>query len=174
MYICVCMWPFSFSYAGKGDVITCSSKQTSELFYSALGGLGQVGIITRARIALQPAPNRVLCLCSLSYNFFQIGFEFLANAEYWSVHGEFAFPAGYLDTAILQRLLCIFKRPGTSYRKQGKAGKYWIRLCGRFCSNAAGSCRPFLLSSSWPTENNCFTRTIRNPLHHWNSQILWW
>ncbi|KAL6226696.1 hypothetical protein ACLB2K_000657 [Fragaria x ananassa] len=45
---------------GKGDVITCSSKQTSELFYSALGGLGQVGIITRARIALQPAPNRAV------------------------------------------------------------------------------------------------------------------
>ncbi|KAF8094386.1 hypothetical protein N665_0364s0015 [Sinapis alba] len=44
---------------GKGDVMTCSEKQNSELFYSVLGGLGQFGIITRARIALGPAPHMV-------------------------------------------------------------------------------------------------------------------
>jgi FAD/FMN-containing dehydrogenase len=31
----------------------------SDLFYAALGGLGQFGIITRARIALEPAPKMV-------------------------------------------------------------------------------------------------------------------
>ncbi|KAJ7979347.1 Cytokinin dehydrogenase [Quillaja saponaria] len=44
---------------GKGEFFTCSTEKNSGLFYSALGGLGQFGIITRARILLQPAPNRV-------------------------------------------------------------------------------------------------------------------
>ncbi|XP_065850138.1 cytokinin dehydrogenase 3-like [Euphorbia lathyris] len=44
---------------GKGEVVTCSKKKNSELFYGVLGGLGQFGIITRARIALDPAPKRV-------------------------------------------------------------------------------------------------------------------
>ncbi|CAN1256171.1 Cytokinin dehydrogenase 1 [Linum perenne] len=44
---------------GKGEVVTCSKKQKPELFFSVLGGLGQFGIITRATIALEPAPNMV-------------------------------------------------------------------------------------------------------------------
>ncbi|KAF5743058.1 cytokinin dehydrogenase 3 [Tripterygium wilfordii] len=43
---------------GKGEFVTCSAKNNPELFYAVLGGLGQFGIITRARIPLQPAPNR--------------------------------------------------------------------------------------------------------------------
>jgi len=38
----------------------CSEKQNEELFHSVLGGLGQFGIITRARILLEPAPSMVL------------------------------------------------------------------------------------------------------------------
>ncbi|KAJ8565095.1 hypothetical protein K7X08_001555 [Anisodus acutangulus] len=44
---------------GKGEVITCSEEKNADLFYGVLGGLGQFGIITRARIALQPAPKKV-------------------------------------------------------------------------------------------------------------------
>ncbi|KAJ4708657.1 Cytokinin dehydrogenase [Melia azedarach] len=44
---------------GKGELVTCSASENSELFYAVLGGLGQFGIITRARIALEPAPKRV-------------------------------------------------------------------------------------------------------------------
>ncbi|XP_072997319.1 cytokinin dehydrogenase 9-like [Typha latifolia] len=44
---------------GKGDVHNCSAEQNSDLFYAVLGGLGQFGIITRARIALEPAPKMV-------------------------------------------------------------------------------------------------------------------
>ncbi|XP_072960074.1 cytokinin dehydrogenase 6-like [Typha angustifolia] len=44
---------------GKGELVTCSKKHNSDLFFAALGGLGQFGIITRARIALQPAPTKV-------------------------------------------------------------------------------------------------------------------
>ncbi|XP_020570598.1 cytokinin dehydrogenase 4-like [Phalaenopsis equestris] len=44
---------------GKGEVLNCSSTKNAELFYGVLGGLGQFGIITRARIALEPAPKMV-------------------------------------------------------------------------------------------------------------------
>ncbi|KAL3727122.1 hypothetical protein ACJRO7_031945 [Eucalyptus globulus] len=43
---------------GTGDFLTCSPHKNPDLFYSVLGGLGQFGIITRARIALRPAPKR--------------------------------------------------------------------------------------------------------------------
>ncbi|KAL5976637.1 Cytokinin dehydrogenase [Asimina triloba] len=45
--------------AGKGEILTCSKHLNAELFHGVLGGLGQFGIITRARIALGPAPSRV-------------------------------------------------------------------------------------------------------------------
>lgn len=44
---------------GKGDTVVCSESQNSDLFFSVLGGLGQFGVITRARILLQPAPDMV-------------------------------------------------------------------------------------------------------------------
>lgn len=40
-------------------MVACSEKQNSDLFHAVLGGLGQFGIITRARIALEPAPKMV-------------------------------------------------------------------------------------------------------------------
>lgn len=46
--------------AGTGEVVNCSKDQNGELFHSVLGGLGQFGIITRARILLEPAPSMVL------------------------------------------------------------------------------------------------------------------
>lgn len=45
--------------AGTGEVVNCSEDQNNELFYSVLGGLGQFGIITKARIKLEPAPVMV-------------------------------------------------------------------------------------------------------------------
>ena len=45
--------------SGKGELVTCSEDTNSELFFAVLGGLGQFGIITRARIVLEPAPKRV-------------------------------------------------------------------------------------------------------------------
>ncbi|KAJ9697172.1 hypothetical protein PVL29_009097 [Vitis rotundifolia] len=44
---------------GKGELVTCSKDTNSELFFAVLGGLGQFGIITRARIVLEPLPKRV-------------------------------------------------------------------------------------------------------------------
>ncbi|XP_042496603.1 cytokinin dehydrogenase 3-like [Macadamia integrifolia] len=44
---------------GKGDFVTCSKERNPELFYGVLGGLGQFGIIIRARIILEIAPKMV-------------------------------------------------------------------------------------------------------------------
>lgn len=44
---------------GKGESITCYPEKNQDLFYGALGGLGQFGIITKARIMLQRAPQMV-------------------------------------------------------------------------------------------------------------------
>ncbi|XP_020248530.1 LOW QUALITY PROTEIN: cytokinin dehydrogenase 3-like [Asparagus officinalis] len=44
---------------GNGELVTCSPTESSELFHAVLGGLGQFGIITRARITLQKAPEKV-------------------------------------------------------------------------------------------------------------------
>uniref|UniRef100_A0A7N0R9Q1 cytokinin dehydrogenase n=2 Tax=Kalanchoe fedtschenkoi TaxID=63787 RepID=A0A7N0R9Q1_KALFE len=55
--------------SGKGEVLTCSREENRELFHAVLGGLGQFGIITRARIALEPAPKRVKWIRVLYSNF---------------------------------------------------------------------------------------------------------
>lgn len=54
---------------GNGELVTCSGEQNSDLFGAVLGGLGQFGIITRARIALEPAPQRVRWIRVLYSNF---------------------------------------------------------------------------------------------------------
>lgn len=40
-------------------MVTCSENLNADLFYAVLGGLGQFGIITRARISLEKAPKMV-------------------------------------------------------------------------------------------------------------------
>ncbi|XP_022977004.1 cytokinin dehydrogenase 7 [Cucurbita maxima] len=62
---------------GKGDIVICSENENSELFFSVLGGLGQFGIITRARVLLQPAPDMVRWI-RLVYDEFE---RFAGDAE---------------------------------------------------------------------------------------------
>ena len=55
---------------GTGEVVRCSSEQNSELFDAVRGTHGKFGIITRAKIPLEPAPEKVrlvqACYGSLS------------------------------------------------------------------------------------------------------------
>ncbi|KAK9164252.1 hypothetical protein Syun_005154 [Stephania yunnanensis] len=68
----------------KGELMTCSEEKNSELFHGVLGGLGQFGIITRARIALETAPQRVKWVRVLYSNFS----AFTKDQEYLiSLHG---------------------------------------------------------------------------------------
>lgn len=43
----------------NGELKSCSPSMNAELFYASLGGLGQFGIITKARVLLEPAPQKV-------------------------------------------------------------------------------------------------------------------
>ncbi|CAH2062955.1 unnamed protein product [Thlaspi arvense] len=56
--------------AGKGEILNCSERHNSDLFHGVLGGLGQFGIITRARIALEPAPTMVKWMRVLYLDFY--------------------------------------------------------------------------------------------------------
>ncbi|KAL3514686.1 hypothetical protein ACH5RR_027403 [Cinchona calisaya] len=70
---------------GKGELLTCSKESNSELFHAVLGGLGQFGIITRARIALEPAPLMVRWIRVIYSNFS----AFTHDQEYLiSLHGQ--------------------------------------------------------------------------------------
>ncbi|KAL6000116.1 hypothetical protein ACLOJK_034794 [Asimina triloba] len=62
---------------GKGDVVVCSERENSDLFFAVLGGLGQFGVITRATIPLQPAPDMVRWIRAV-YGDFR---DFAADAE---------------------------------------------------------------------------------------------
>ncbi|KAK9081512.1 hypothetical protein Syun_030836 [Stephania yunnanensis] len=63
---------------GNGEVVVCSERQNNELFFAVLGGLGQFGVITRATIALQPAPAMVRWI-RVVYTEFS---EFASDAEF--------------------------------------------------------------------------------------------
>ncbi|KAK8520349.1 hypothetical protein V6N13_031195 [Hibiscus sabdariffa] len=69
---------------GKGEILVCSENQNSELFFGALGGLGQFCIITRARVKLQPAPDMVRWI-RVVYSEFE---EFARDAEFLVTRGE--------------------------------------------------------------------------------------
>lgn len=44
---------------GAGEIVQCSADRNRDVFEAALAGLGQFGVITRATIALVPAPDMV-------------------------------------------------------------------------------------------------------------------
>ncbi|KAK6149113.1 hypothetical protein DH2020_016638 [Rehmannia glutinosa] len=54
---------------GRGEVAICSEEQNTDLFHAVLGGLGQFGIITQARVALEPAPKMVKWIRALYTDF---------------------------------------------------------------------------------------------------------
>ncbi|KAI4384645.1 hypothetical protein MLD38_002767 [Melastoma candidum] len=68
---------------GKGELVKCSPDQNEDLFYSVLGGLGQFGIITQARISLEPAPAMVKWIRVLYSDFktFTRDQEYLISSE---------------------------------------------------------------------------------------------
>ncbi|CAL4958694.1 unnamed protein product [Urochloa decumbens] len=64
-------WPYTVAFRGRGHsimgqafapggivTVTCSKELNADLFDAVLGGLGQFGVITRARIAVEPAPSK--------------------------------------------------------------------------------------------------------------------
>ena len=52
---------------GTGELMTCSPERNNELFQMVLAGLGQCGIIVRARLRLVPAP-KIVAMRALAYD----------------------------------------------------------------------------------------------------------
>uniref|UniRef100_A0A453E6M4 Cytokinin dehydrogenase 1 FAD/cytokinin binding domain-containing protein n=1 Tax=Aegilops tauschii subsp. strangulata TaxID=200361 RepID=A0A453E6M4_AEGTS len=79
-------------------MVTCSKSLNADLFDAALGGLGQFGVIVRARIALEPAPTRARW-ARLVYTDFA---AFSADQERLAAPGpDGAFgPMSYLEGAV--------------------------------------------------------------------------
>ncbi|XP_008786614.2 cytokinin dehydrogenase 11-like [Phoenix dactylifera] len=63
---------------GDGKRVVCSAGSSSDLFFAVLGGLGQFGVITRARIPLHPAPHLVKWI-RVVYNRFE---DYSRDAEW--------------------------------------------------------------------------------------------
>ncbi|XP_073288292.1 cytokinin dehydrogenase 5-like [Primulina huaijiensis] len=83
---------------GKGEVVTCSENQNWELYHAVLGGLGQFGIITRARIALERAPQKVRWIRVLYSNFsaFAEDQEFLISLHTQPATLKFDYVEGFV------------------------------------------------------------------------------
>ena len=106
-------------------MITCSRELNSDLFFAVLGGLGQFGIITRARIALEPAPERVN---PAVIRFFSIFFYSLIKCS-----------AGEVDKTDVHRIRCLHSGPRVpdiarrGDHEKRRSEDQGFRLRGGFC-----------------------------------------
>lgn len=75
---------------GTGQLLTASPSTHPELFAAVLGGAGQYGIITRAKLSLMPAPKRAVTF-ALMYEDLA---TYLADAEMLMADGRFDAVAG--------------------------------------------------------------------------------
>src|SRR5712691_1396698 len=78
---------------GDGRLVTCSSDRENELFNMVLAGIGQCGIIVRARIRLIPAPIHVV-LQNLIYSDIE---SYLADQSRTAADGRFDSQRGVLS-----------------------------------------------------------------------------
>lgn len=75
---------------GTGELVVCSSRRNPRLFDLVRGGLGQFGIIVRARVRLRDVPPRVRCY-KLGYrNVYQL----TADQELLAERGRFDYIEG--------------------------------------------------------------------------------
>lgn len=81
---------------GKGDLVTCSASQNKRLFDAVRAGLGQFGIIVRAKIDLVSAPQNVRFynLPYLDVNTFMADQQFLIGTDRFDYIEGFAVDDG--------------------------------------------------------------------------------
>jgi len=76
---------------GEGELVTCSTTHNSELFDAARSGLGQFGLIVRARVRLIPAPPNA----RLYHAFYSSLPDFLSDLEKLIDDGRFDTVQGF-------------------------------------------------------------------------------
>jgi cytokinin dehydrogenase len=64
---------------GEGEVLRCSRNDRPDLFHAVVGGLGQFAIIVRARVRVQPVPER-LFEAVFAFDDLEVFFEALRRA----------------------------------------------------------------------------------------------
>ncbi|XXG53106.1 hypothetical protein AAC387_Pa03g1257 [Persea americana] len=113
---------------GKGEVVTCSEKQNADLFYGVLGGLGQFGIITRARISLEKAPKMVKWIRVLYSNF-----SVFAKDQELLISSEKTFD--YIEGFVIINRTGILNNWRSSFNPQDPLQASYFRSDGRtlFC-----------------------------------------
>ncbi|KAK8478593.1 hypothetical protein V6N13_122257 [Hibiscus sabdariffa] len=117
---------------GKGEVVNCSEKQNSDLFHSVLGGLGQFGIITRARISLEPAPEMVKWIRVLYTDFITF-----ARDQEKLISGESAFD--YIEGFVIINRTGLLNNWRSSFSPQDPVQASQFKSDGRtlFCLELA-------------------------------------
>ncbi|CAL5360362.1 hypothetical protein CsSME_00050824 [Camellia sinensis var. sinensis] len=113
---------------GKGELVTCSKHINSELFYAVLGGLGQFGIITRARVALGKAPNRVKWVKMLYHDFS----SFTRDQEHLiSINGGLDYLEGFVvvNQSPPNNLRSSFFSPSDQLKINSLVAKYGVIYC---------------------------------------------
>lgn len=111
---------------GKGELRTCSESQDSELFHAVLGGLGQFGIISRARIALESAPQRVRWIRVLYSNFssFTHDQEYLISLHSQPAAQKFDYVEGFVivDEGLINNWRSSFFSPSNPVKISSVVG----------------------------------------------------
>lgn len=111
---------------GKGELRTCSEQQNSELFHAVLGGLGQFGIISRARIALESAPQRVRWIRVLYSNFssFTHDQEYLISLHSQPAAQKFDYVEGFVivDEGLINNWRSSFFSPSNPVKISSVVG----------------------------------------------------
>ncbi|KAF8405294.1 hypothetical protein HHK36_010196 [Tetracentron sinense] len=124
---------------GKGELLTCSEEQNSDLFHGVLGGLGQFGIITRARIALEPAPQRVRWIRVLYSNFssFTKDQEFLISLHGMPASEKFDYVEGFVivDEGLINNWRSSFFSPSNPVKISSLGANGGVLYCLEITKN---------------------------------------
>ncbi|GKV46959.1 hypothetical protein SLEP1_g53916 [Rubroshorea leprosula] len=124
---------------GKGELLTCSEEKNSDLFYAVLGGLGQFGIITRARIALEPAPQRVRWIRVLYSNFsaFTKDQEYLISLHDLPASQKFDYVEGFVivDEGLINNWRSSFFSPRNPVKVSSLGSNGGVLYCLEITKN---------------------------------------
>ncbi|XVF63780.1 hypothetical protein PTKIN_Ptkin09bG0114900 [Pterospermum kingtungense] len=124
---------------GKGELVTCSEDQNPELFHAVLGGLGQFGIITRARISLEPAPQRVRWIRVLYSNFsaFTRDQEYLISLHAQPASQKFDYVEGFVivDEGLINNWRSSFFSPRNPVKISSVGANEGVLYCLEITKN---------------------------------------
>lgn len=166
---------------GTGDIVECSAEMSPDLFFAARGGLGQFGIVVKARLEMMAAPPRIRFSRYLYANLALL----LEDMRRLSRDGARRF-----DT------ICAFgitNEPAILDDVMGAAGRalyfpawmkrrLWVLQVGEYCRSAASSTRGYETNElqclpnvrhTWTERFAEFADRASGHLVYWKRSGLW-